>query len=76
LLGNTAVLYACYIKTLSLTAYFDVVVGFVKSYEPKSYAGGSLGTGRVSHAMQVKGDGPDKKGYPDIPGWRAVTGRK
>jgi hypothetical protein len=26
-------------------------------------------TGRASHARQVKGDEPDKKGYPDPPGW-------
>jgi hypothetical protein len=27
-------------------------------------------TGRVSHARQVKGDDPDKKGYSGPPGWR------
>jgi hypothetical protein len=26
-------------------------------------------TGRTSHARQVKGDDPDKKGYPFPPGW-------
>jgi hypothetical protein len=26
-------------------------------------------TGRASHARQVKGDDPDKKGYPGLPGW-------
>ena len=26
-------------------------------------------TGRSSHARQVKGDDPDKKGYPGPPGW-------
>ena len=26
-------------------------------------------TGRVSHARQVKGDDPNKKGYPGPPGW-------
>ena len=25
--------------------------------------------GRASHARQVKGDDPDKKGYPGPPGW-------
>jgi hypothetical protein len=44
--------------------YFDVVVGLVSSHDPKSYAGGSVCTGRASHARQVKGDDPDKKGYP------------
>ena len=28
---------------------------------PESYADGSLATGRVSHARQVKGDGPEKR---------------
>jgi hypothetical protein len=46
-----------------------------KSYDPESYAGGSLAADRVSCARQVKGDGPDKKGYPGPPGWRLVTGR-
>ena len=31
------------------------------SHDPESYAGGSLATGRVSYARQVKGDDPDKK---------------
>jgi hypothetical protein len=26
-------------------------------------------TGRASHARQVNGDDPDKKGYPGPPGW-------
>jgi len=26
-------------------------------------------TGMASHARQVKGDDPDKKGYPGSPGW-------
>jgi len=30
-----------------------------RSNDPESYAGGSVATGRVSHAGQVKGDGPD-----------------
>jgi hypothetical protein len=30
-------------------------------------------TGRASHARQVKGDDPDKKGYPG-PGWRFGVG--
>jgi len=29
----------------------------------------SYATGRASHARQVKGDDPDKKGYPGPPGW-------
>ena len=55
--------------------YFDVMLGLARSYEPGSYAGSSLATGRVSHARQVEGDGPDKKGHTGPPGWRSVTGR-
>jgi hypothetical protein len=32
-----------------------VVVGFECSRDPESYAGGSVATGRVTHAAQVKG---------------------
>jgi hypothetical protein len=39
--------------------YFDVVVGLARSNYPESYAGGSVATGRVSLAGQVKGDDPD-----------------
>jgi len=31
-------------------------------------------TGRASHARQVKGDDPDKKGYPGPPGWGLGAG--
>ena len=47
--------------------YFDVVVGLAWSNDPESYAGGSDATGMASRARQVKGDDPDKKGYPDPP---------
>jgi len=50
-------------------------MGLARSYEPESYAGGSLPTDGVSHARKVKGDGPDIQGYPGPPGWRLVTGR-
>jgi hypothetical protein len=40
--------------------YFDVAVAYA--------------TGRVSHARQVKGDDPDKKGYPGPPGWEFGVG--
>jgi hypothetical protein len=49
--------------------YSDAVVGLGWSYDPASYAGGSMATSRVSNAGQVKGDDPDKKGYPGLPGW-------
>jgi len=46
----------------------------VRSHDPESYAGGSLATGRFSHARQVKGDNPDKKGYPGPLGWGLGVG--
>ena len=55
--------------------YFDVLVGLARSYEPENYAGGGLATGKVSHARQVEGDGPDKKGHPRPPGWKSVMDR-
>lgn len=38
----------------SQVQYFDVVVGLTWSYDPNSYVGGSLTTGRISYARQVK----------------------
>jgi hypothetical protein len=35
--------------------YLIVVVGFECSRDPNRYAGGSVATGRVTHAGQVKG---------------------
>jgi hypothetical protein len=51
-----------------------VVVGLPWSYDPESYAGGSVATGRVSHAGKVKGDDPDKKLYSGPPGWGLCVG--
>jgi hypothetical protein len=45
------------------------VVGFECSRDPESYAGGSVATGRATHAEQVKGYEPDEEGYPGPPGW-------
>jgi hypothetical protein len=50
------------------------VVGLAWSYDPESYAGGSVAAGRVSHAGQIKGNDPDKKGYPGPPGWGLGVG--
>jgi hypothetical protein len=50
------------------------VVGLDWSNDPESYASGSVATGRASHAGQVKGDDPDKKGYPGPPGWKLGVG--
>jgi hypothetical protein len=44
------------------------------SNDPESYAGGSVATGRASHARQVKDVDPDKEGYPGPPGWRLGVG--
>jgi hypothetical protein len=36
---------------------------------PKAMLAVAYATGRASHTRQVKGDDPDKKGYPGPPGW-------
>jgi hypothetical protein len=36
---------------------------------PRAMLAVAYATGRVSHARQVKGDDPDKNGYPGPPGW-------
>jgi hypothetical protein len=36
---------------------------------PRAMLAVAYATGRASHAEQVKGDDPDKKGYPGPPGW-------
>jgi hypothetical protein len=45
------------------------VVRLVWSNDPESYAGGSVATGRASHASHVDSDDPDRKGYPGPSGW-------
>jgi len=47
-------------------------VGLVWSNDPETYAGGSVATGRASHARH-EGDDPDRKGYPGPPGWGLVN---
>jgi hypothetical protein len=41
----------------------------VSSNDTSSYVGESVVTGRASNARNIKGDNPDKKGYPGPPGW-------
>jgi hypothetical protein len=36
---------------------------------PRAMLAVAYATGRASHARQVTGDDPDKKGYPSPPGW-------
>jgi hypothetical protein len=36
---------------------------------PRAMLAVACATGRASHARQVKGDDPDKKGYHGPPGW-------
>jgi hypothetical protein len=43
--------------------------GLACSNDLKSYAGGSVATGRVSHAGQVKSEVPDQERHPGPPGW-------
>jgi hypothetical protein len=58
-----------FVTVALLYPYFDVVVGLVWSFDPESCVGCSEYTSNVFHASQVKGDDPDKKGYPGPPGW-------
>ena len=48
--------------------------GLEWSNDAQNYAGGSVATGRASHARQVKGDDPDKRGHPGPPGWGMGVG--
>jgi hypothetical protein len=41
---------------------------------PRAMLAVAYATGRASHARQVKGDDPDKKGYPGPPGWGLRVG--
>jgi hypothetical protein len=41
---------------------------------PRAMLTVAYATGRSSHARQVKGDDPDKKGYPGPPGWGLGVG--
>jgi hypothetical protein len=62
-------LFRCEIAPCRRYPYFDVVAGLAWSEDSESYAGSSIATGWGSHAGQIKGDDPDKKGYPGPPGW-------
>jgi hypothetical protein len=42
----------------------EEVVGLMSSDDSESYADGSVATGKVSHAGQVKGDDPNIKRHP------------
>jgi hypothetical protein len=48
--------------------YVDVVVGLAWSEDLRGYVNDSIATGKASHAGQVKGDDPDQKGCPGLPG--------
>jgi hypothetical protein len=43
---------------------------------PRAMLAVAYTTGRASHARQVKGDDPDKKGYLGPPGWVFGVGLK
>jgi hypothetical protein len=54
--------------------YFYAVLGLAWSYDPASYADGSLATGTISHARQVRGDDSKKKRYPGPLVWGLGVG--
>jgi hypothetical protein len=62
-----------YVSWLSISPgrypYFDVVVDLCGHMIPRAMLAVAYATGRASHARQVKGDDPDKNGYPGPPGW-------
>jgi hypothetical protein len=41
---------------------------------PRALLAVAYATGKASHARQVKGDDPDKKGYSGPPGWGVWRG--
>jgi hypothetical protein len=41
---------------------------------PRAMLAVAYATGRAFHAREVKGDDPDKKGYPGPPGWGLGVG--
>jgi hypothetical protein len=41
---------------------------------PRAMLAVAYATGRASHAREVKGVDPDKKGYPGPPGWEFGVG--
>ena len=47
--------------------YFDIVVELAWSMDPESYASSNVDTGKASRVGHIKGDDPDKKGYPSSP---------
>jgi hypothetical protein len=49
--------------------YFDVGWGLCGQMILRAVLAVAYATGRASHARQVKGDDPDKKGNPGPPGW-------
>jgi hypothetical protein len=49
--------------------YFDVLVSLCDHTILRAMLAVAYATGRASHARQVKGDDPDRKGYPDPPCW-------
>jgi hypothetical protein len=55
-------------------SFFDAVVGLAWLNDSESSAGGSIATGRASHAGQVEGDDPDKNVYPGPPSWGLGVG--
>jgi len=43
---------------------------------PRAMLAVAYATASASHARHVKGDDPDEKGYPGLPGWGLGVGLK
>jgi len=63
-------------KIPRLYPYFDEAARLEWSNYTESYAGGRVATDKAFHATEVKGDDPNKKGYPGPPVWRLDVGVK
>jgi hypothetical protein len=58
-----------YVKIIPFAGISNLMMWWVLSYEPESYASSSVAAGRISHAEQVKNYDPAKNGHPGPPGW-------
>ncbi|KAK9879279.1 hypothetical protein WA026_004129 [Henosepilachna vigintioctopunctata] len=57
-------------RKIILNLSHEILLWWLASvFDPESYAGGSLATGRVTQAGQVGEETPDEEEHPGPPGW-------